>query len=103
MIGKITPIESAFCLTDPTDPRYQFVLSLKQRFARFLHDASISLREQGEENTVDAVLMLVSLSPTSDVVSPTVVNRLDRYVHICWIMVTAGIGKNKYITMLEIP
>ncbi len=100
MIGKITPIESAFCLTDVNDSRYQFVLSLRQRFGRFLHDASISLREQGEENTVDAVLMLVSLSPTPDVVSPTAVNRLDRYEPICWIMVTAGIGKDKDMIIL---
>ena len=63
MIGTIHPIGSAFCLTDPTDSRYQIALLLKQRFARFLHNASISLREQGEENTVDAVLILVSFSP----------------------------------------
>lgn len=71
MIGTIKPISSAFCLTDPTDSRYQLVLSLKQRFARFLHNASISLREQGEENTVDAVLMLVSFLPAAYIVNPT--------------------------------
>ncbi|KAM6497955.1 hypothetical protein JOM56_005903 [Amanita muscaria] len=59
MIGKLEPIEASFCLTDPTDSRYQYMVSLKQRFGKFLHDASVSLRQQGEENIVDAVLMLV--------------------------------------------
>ncbi|KAK2462050.1 hypothetical protein APHAL10511_006513 [Amanita phalloides] len=59
MIGTIEPISSSFCLADPTDARYQFILSLKRRFGKFLHDASVSLRQQGEENTVDAVLILV--------------------------------------------
>ena len=71
MIGTIKPIGAAFCLTDPADSQYQLVLSLKQRFARFLHNASISLREQGEENTVDAVLMLVSFLPTTYTVNST--------------------------------
>ena len=71
MIGTIKPIGAAFCLTDPADSQYQLVLSLKQRFARFLHNASISLREQGEENTVDPVLMLVSFWQTTYIVNST--------------------------------
>ncbi|KAF8624763.1 hypothetical protein AX15_005657 [Amanita polypyramis BW_CC] len=59
MIAAIEPIKSSFCLADPADPRYQFMVALRQRFGKLLHDASISLRQQGEENTVDAVLILV--------------------------------------------
>ncbi|KAF8640852.1 hypothetical protein AX17_000500 [Amanita inopinata Kibby_2008] len=59
MIALIEPVNSAFCLTDPTEPRYEYMQSLKRRFGLFLHNASVSLRQQGEENTVDAVLMLV--------------------------------------------
>lgn len=61
MIASIDPINSGFCLTDPSDERYQFVASLRQRFGTFLHNASKSLRQQGEENTVDAVDVLVSI------------------------------------------
>ncbi|TFK76829.1 hypothetical protein BDN72DRAFT_890635 [Pluteus cervinus] len=59
MIASIEPIVSGFCLNDPKDPRYQYMKGLKHRFGTFLHDASVSLRQQGEENTVDAVDMLV--------------------------------------------
>lgn len=61
MIASIEAIDSGFCLTDPSDTRYQFVALLRQRFGTFLHNASMSLRQQGEENTVDAVDMLVSI------------------------------------------
>jgi len=61
MIASVTPINAAFILTDPADPRYQFILNLKNRFGSFLHQASCALRQQGEENTLDAVKMLVSL------------------------------------------
>ena len=69
MIASVEPINSGFVITDPEDPRYQYLLGVKHRFGRFLHSASVSLRQQGEENTVDAVQMLVclfhpALSPT---------------------------------------
>lgn len=60
MIATIDPVNAGFALTDPTDPRHQYITSLKHRFGEFLHKASESLRQQGEENTVDAVHMLVS-------------------------------------------
>ncbi|GLB36425.1 putative protein with domain of unknown function (DUF3437) [Lyophyllum shimeji] len=59
MIASIEPLESGFCLTDPQDPRYQYMASLKERFGHFLHKASVSLRQQGAENTVDAVATLI--------------------------------------------
>lgn len=60
MIGIIEPLNSSFVLTDPADPRYDYISSLRRRFGEFLHKASKSLSQQGEENTVDAVEMLVS-------------------------------------------
>ncbi|RXW16590.1 hypothetical protein EST38_g9267 [Candolleomyces aberdarensis] len=59
MIASVSPLNSGFILTDPSDPRYQFITGLKHRFGEFLHNASVSLRQQGEENTLDAVQMLV--------------------------------------------
>lgn len=59
MIGILEPVAACFALNDPTDPRHQYVTALRTRFGKFLHKASQSLRQQGEENTVDAVMMLV--------------------------------------------
>ncbi|KAF8213398.1 hypothetical protein K438DRAFT_1902498 [Mycena galopus ATCC 62051] len=59
MIGVIEPLNSGFVLTDPADLRYIYISSLRQRFGEFLHEASKSLLQQGEENTVDAVEMLL--------------------------------------------
>ena len=59
MIASVAPVNSGFVITDPEDPRYQYFLAIKHRFGKFLHSASVSLRQQGEENTVDAVQMLV--------------------------------------------
>ncbi|KAI0308000.1 hypothetical protein B0F90DRAFT_1813347 [Multifurca ochricompacta] len=59
MIASIEPLNSGFAVSDPRDPRAQYYLILRQRFGRFLHEASASLRQQGEENTVDAVHALI--------------------------------------------
>jgi len=59
MMGTLEPLNSGFCLTDTSDTRYQYMTSLRRRFGEFLHNASVSLRQQGEENTVDAVHMLI--------------------------------------------
>lgn len=59
MIAGGPPLNSGFILTDPSDPRYQFISKLKARFGTFLHDASVSLRQQGDQNTLDAVRILV--------------------------------------------
>ncbi|KAF8649879.1 hypothetical protein AX16_005641 [Volvariella volvacea WC 439] len=60
MIASVPPISSGFCLTDPEDHRYQYINRLKHRFGTFLHKASVALRSQGEENTLDAVNMLIT-------------------------------------------
>lgn len=60
MIACIDPLNSGFALSDPTDPRHQYITGLRRKFGEFLHKASVSLQQQGEENTVDAVHGLVS-------------------------------------------
>lgn len=67
MIASVPPLDSGFILTDPLDPRYKFITGLKHRFGEFLHNASVSLRSQGEENTLDAVQMLVNHLPLGSV------------------------------------
>ena len=62
MIASIAPINSGFALTDPEDPRYKYLMQVRERFGTFLHNASVNLRQQGEENTVDAVQVLVGVS-----------------------------------------
>ncbi|KAJ7169566.1 hypothetical protein C8R46DRAFT_1162360 [Mycena filopes] len=59
IFGIVEPLSSGFVLTDPADPRYQYISSLRRRFGEFLHAASKSLLQQGQENTVDAVEMLI--------------------------------------------
>lgn len=60
MIAPVEPLNAGFALEDPSDPRHQYMTAVKRRFGHFLHRASQTLRQQGEENTVDAVHMLVS-------------------------------------------
>ncbi|KIY51373.1 hypothetical protein FISHEDRAFT_37518 [Fistulina hepatica ATCC 64428] len=59
MIGVLEPLASGFCLDDSSDSRYQYLISVRRQFGELLHKASVSLTQQGEENTVDAVYMLV--------------------------------------------
>ncbi|KAJ7456675.1 hypothetical protein FB451DRAFT_613190 [Mycena latifolia] len=59
MIGIIEPLNSGFVLSDPSDPRYAYFFSLRRRFGEFLHNASKTLLQHGEENTVDAVETLI--------------------------------------------
>ncbi|KZV77572.1 hypothetical protein PENSPDRAFT_621096 [Peniophora sp. CONT] len=59
MIAGIEPLNAGFAINDPKDPRAVYYNGLRRRFGAFLHDASVSLRQQGEENTVDAVSVLL--------------------------------------------
>ena len=93
MIASIEPINSGFAISDPQDPRSLYYLSLRQRFGKLLHDASVSLRRQGEENTVDAVHTLVRWPPQKLLLChdfPS--SRYSPYVHIFWNMETAKTG-----------
>ncbi|KAG1716353.1 hypothetical protein ID866_837 [Astraeus odoratus] len=60
MIASVDSLNSGFCLTDPNDKRYRYINNLRRQFGEFLHRASLILRDQWEENTVDAVQMLIS-------------------------------------------
>ncbi|RPD81724.1 hypothetical protein L226DRAFT_527984 [Lentinus tigrinus ALCF2SS1-7] len=59
MIACVEPLSSGFALSNPEDPRHQYITRLRRNFGGFLHNASVSLQQQGEENTVDAVHGLV--------------------------------------------
>ena len=59
MIASVEPLNSGFAIDDLDDPRSKYYSGLRERFGTFLHNASTSLRQQGEENTVDAVAILV--------------------------------------------
>ncbi|EPQ60969.1 hypothetical protein GLOTRDRAFT_135553 [Gloeophyllum trabeum ATCC 11539] len=59
MIATVEALECGFPLSDPQDERYQYISTLRRRYGEFLHFASISLLKQGEENTLDAVHMLI--------------------------------------------
>jgi len=59
MIAAIESLKAGFPLDSHSDSRYQYITLLRRRFAEFLHRASVSLRQQGEENTLDAVHGLI--------------------------------------------
>ncbi|KAI0050704.1 hypothetical protein FA95DRAFT_1581074 [Auriscalpium vulgare] len=59
MIAVIQPFASGFALPDFADPRAEYYRTVRKRFGAYLHEASVSLRQQGEENTVDAVHALI--------------------------------------------
>jgi len=57
-------VEAGYTLTDPEDPRYQYVASTRRQFGELLHQASVALRESGEEDHIDAI---ISVSRAIDV------------------------------------
>ncbi|KAK0473258.1 hypothetical protein IW261DRAFT_1553160 [Armillaria novae-zelandiae] len=59
MLASVESKNAGFCLTNPADRRYQYIRGLRHRFGVFLHNASTSLRQRGEENSVDAVHILI--------------------------------------------
>ena len=65
MIASGEPITCGFPLSDADDPRFQKFIAYRRRFSDLLLNASKVLRSQGEENTVDAILMLVRYSISS--------------------------------------
>ena len=69
MIASGEPITCGFPLSDPNDPRFQKFIAYRQRFSNLLLNASKVLRSQGEENTVDAILMLVCYPISSTILS----------------------------------
>lgn len=59
MVASGAGVACGYPLNDDNDPRRQKLMKYRRRFANFLISASRVLRQQGEENTVDAILMLV--------------------------------------------
>lgn len=59
MIAWGPAIKVNYPLSDPKDPRFQKIVQYRRRFAKFLLRSSETLRQQGEENTVDAIHMVV--------------------------------------------
>lgn len=61
MVAFGPDVEVSYPLSDPEDPRHKRLLGYRRRFVSFLIAASKLLREQGEENTVDAIHAVVSI------------------------------------------
>lgn len=51
---------AGICLTNPDDPRHQFVFQLRERSGKMLHAAVHSLKNNGAEDSIDCVKMLIS-------------------------------------------
>ena len=64
MVASVEPVASCFVLIDASDPRHQYISSLKYRFGSFLKNASGYLREHDDRNVIDAVQMLVGGFPS---------------------------------------
>jgi proteasome activator subunit 4 len=60
MVARYSVIEVGYPLKDPQDPRYIKLMDYRKRFINFLLRSSRLLREQGEENTVDAITTVIS-------------------------------------------
>jgi hypothetical protein len=97
MIASVIPLSASFVLTDPDDPRYHYVMHIRRRFGHFLHDASVSLRRQGEESTVDAVQVLVWLTMVFNL-SQCIhsFSRLGQLERTWWNTETVKIGNSHY-------
>ncbi|BGP18854.1 hypothetical protein JCM10213_003509 [Rhodosporidiobolus nylandii] len=52
--------EASFPLKDPKDPRHRFVVDLRNRCADFLHRAVQALKSSGQEDSVDAIKMVIA-------------------------------------------
>lgn len=58
-------VEAGFTLTDPTDPRYQYILKARQRFGEISQRASSALRRNtGGDDHVDAVISVTRAMDT---------------------------------------
>lgn len=93
MIALVDPVNAGFALADTSDPRHRYITTLRRRFGWFLHNASLSLLKQGEENTVDAVNALVSRTARPPfVLHITMLSRYGRSGYTCLNMAIAETG-----------
>lgn len=55
------PIRNAgIPLSDPSDPRHQFVVDLRERIGRFLHNAVQTLKSSQQQDTIDCIKMVIA-------------------------------------------
>lgn len=54
-----TKCATGIALQDPADPRHQFVISLRQRTGQMLHAAIIRLKDNGADDAIDSVKLIV--------------------------------------------
>ena len=59
-IDHLPHCEAGICLTDPADSRHQFVVQLRERTGTMLHDAVQSLKNNGAEDSIDCVKMIIA-------------------------------------------
>ncbi|KAI5481022.1 proteasome activator subunit 4 [Pseudohyphozyma bogoriensis] len=59
-IDYLPHAQAGIALTDPSDPRHQFVVQIRDRTSQFLHSAVHSLKNNGAEDSIDCVKMIIS-------------------------------------------
>lgn len=52
--------EGGICLTDTADPRHAFVMQLRARSGETLHASVAALKNNGAEDSIDCVKMLIA-------------------------------------------
>ncbi|GAA5854935.1 hypothetical protein JCM8547_004128 [Rhodosporidiobolus lusitaniae] len=59
-IDHMPTCKASIPLTDPKDPRHRFVVDLRDRVADLLHRSVQALKSSGQEDSVDAIKMVIS-------------------------------------------
>jgi hypothetical protein len=60
----LPPLQAAFILTDPADPRHQAHARFRERLGQFVLKAARYLRDQGGDDSTDAVTGIVGMLST---------------------------------------
>lgn len=60
----LAPLKAAFILTDPTDPRHRAHARFRERLGQFVLKATHYLRDQGGDDSIDAVTGIVGMLST---------------------------------------
>lgn len=58
-IAPLPAVASGFLLVDPRDPRYESLMSFRDRFAKILHAGVAVVESSGEQAGIDTVKMTV--------------------------------------------
>lgn len=59
-IDQLPHCLAGICLADVNDPRHQFVVGFRERSGHMLHEAVHSLKNNGAEDSIDCVKMIIS-------------------------------------------